>query len=860
MSHAVTLQAALDHHQAGRFPQAEQLYRQILAADPNYHEALHLLGLMAHQLGQNPAAIDLIGKAVQLSPNSALYYSNLGLAWEALGQTDKAMYCYSHAVDLDPNFPEAHNNLGILLQNLGRLPEAVMSAQRAVQLRPNYPEALNNLANIYHAQGRLSDAERYYRDALLFCPTIAQIHTNLGNVLADANRYDEAERCFRDALAIDPNFIPAISSQGNLNRKLKRLNEALACFEQTVRIQPDQPICHCNLGVVLADLERHDEAYAAYQRALALDPKHPDTLNNLSNLLSLQGRFQEAEDTLRRAIAERPQSSTFLSNLGKLMQSQGNYEAARTTFLQALELDPKNVAARCNLGVTLYEMKLPREAIACYDQALAQQPDLVVALANRATILADQGEFDAALQAFERVQQLAPTDGRRLRLALLTHVMYDSVDQMRAERQRITTEVAKLSGEQLNVTDPVQDPGTTTFHLSYHAQNERDILTSIAALHRRSAPGLTFVAPHVVSPQLKPVGQPPRIGIVSRYLHDHPVGLHYAGVIEQLRRDMHVTVFTFGTHDDATTQQIRRRADEFVVLPSHLGACQQQIAARQLDVLLYPEIGMDPVTYFLAFSRLAPVQAVASGHPVTSGIDTIDFFLSSELLETPQSDGHYSEQLVRFRSLPNRFTLPPPPPAKSRRDFGLPEGVPLYACAQTLFKIHPDFDVVVDRLLTDDSDARVVFFADEQRLWAGRLQKRLERRLGDRLQRILWLPRQMLADFRAALAVSDVILDTPHFSGGTSSIEAIGAGAPVVTWPGQFMRGRVTAAMYQKMGLTDLIAAKIDDYLRIARRLAHDRPWRDEIVAKIKAQRSVLFDNNEFATELAAWLVERARG
>ncbi|MBL8825529.1 MAG: tetratricopeptide repeat protein [Planctomycetaceae bacterium] len=859
MTHAATLQIALDHHQSGRFPQAEQLYRQILAEDPNFHEAWHLLGLMAHQLGQNPAAIDLIGKAVQLLPNSALYYSNLGLAWEALGQSDKALYCYSRAVDIDPNFPEAHNNLGILLQTLGRLPEAVVSAQRAVQLRPNYPEALNNLASIYHSQGRLADAERTYRDALRLSPAQPQIHTNLGSVFVEQGRHDEAECEFAAALAIDANFAPAVSSRGSLLRKQKRFDEALACFEHAIRIQPQHPLGYCNLGVVLVDLGRDDEALAAYQRALELDPNHADTLNNLSNLLAQHGRFIEAEDAIRRALTVRPQSTIFLSNLGKVQQSQGHFEAARQSFLQALSIDPQNLAARCNLGVTLYELKLPREALRCFDQALSQQPDLVPALTNRATVFADQGEFDEALRAYQRAQELAPNDGRRVRIALLTHVLYESVDQMRAERTRITEAVASLAQEKLHVTDPVQDPGSTTFHLSYHAQNERELLTSIAALHRRAAPGLTFVAPHVSSPVVKTPGEKPRVGIISRYLHDHPVGLHYAGVIEQLPRDLHVSVFTFGSRDDAVTQQIRRRADEFVVLPTHLAACQQQLAQRQLDVLLYADIGMDPLTYFLAFSRLARVQAVAAGHPVTSGIDTLDYFLSSELLETPQSDGHYSERLVRFRSLPNRFTTPPTPPAKSRRDFGLPEGVPLYTCAQTLFKIHPDFDVVVNRLLTADADARVVFFADEQRLWAARLQQRLERQLGERMRRILWLPRQQLPDFRAALAVSDVILDTPHFSGGTTSLEALAVGAPVVTWPGQFMRGRVTYALYQKMGFTDLIATKVDNYLQLAQRLAHDRVWRAEIVAKLEPQRGVLFDNDEYAHELAGWLSEQAR-
>lgn len=855
MSHADTLQAALEHQQAGRFPQAEQLYRQVLQADPQHHEALHLLGLLAYQVGQPPTAIDLIGRAVQLKPNSALYYNNLGLAWEATGQADKAHYCYQRACELDPYFADPHNNLGILYQSLGRLPEAIMSAQRAVQLRPDYPEALNNLASIQHALGRLSEAEQTYRHALAACPTAAQIHTNLANVLADQRRFDEAEQSFQTALAYDPTHAPAHSFRGNVLRQLGQSDAAAECYRRAIELLPQHPLGYCNLGVVLAEQGRETEALAAYQRSLELDPNFPDALNNLANLFSRLGRFDEAEVTSRRGLEHRPNSPQFLSNLGAIQQAQGNFEAARDTFQQALAIDPQNADARTNLGVALYELRHTREALECFEQALKQRPDSAIAWANRATICADLGEFDEALRSYEQAQQFAPKDGRRLKIALLTHVMYDSSAQMKQERERIANEVARLSNEPLRVTDPVEDVGASTFRLAYHAQNDRPLLESIAKLLRQATPALTYTAPHVAAPPQRAPGAKPRVGFVSRFLREHPVGHHYAGLIEQLPRDLHVTVFSFGQGDDSVTRQIRRRADEYVVLPVHLQACQQQIAQRQLDVLVHTDVGMDPLTYYLAFARLAPIQAVAAGHPVTTGIDTLDYFLSSELLEPPAGDEHYTERLVRFRSLPNRYTTPPAPPARTRRDFGLPEGVPLYVCAQTLFKIHPDFDVVVDRLLQADPQARVAFFADEQRLWGARLQRRLESRLGERLQRVLWVPRLKLPEFRAALALADVVLDTPHFSGGTSSIEALGVSAPVVTWPGQFMRGRVTHALYQKMGVLDLVAAKIDDYLRLAQRCANDRPWRDEIVAKISAKKHVLFDNDEFTQDLTAWLL-----
>jgi len=852
---AELLATALAHHEAGRFPQAEQLYRQILAVDPQNSDAWHFLGLLAYQFGQPKPAIEWMGRAVQLSPKKALYYGNLALAFEADGQIERAVLCYNQAIELDPNHAEAHSNLSIVLQAQGRLAEAVMAAHRAVQLRPDYAEAFNNLGNIYHAQGRTAEAMAAYREALRLRPELAAVQANLGNVLADIRQFDQAEQCYRAAIERDPNYVPALVFLGNLNRTRGRLAEALACYQQAIGLNPRDILAQCNLGVALVELERVDEAQAAYRRAIDLDANHVDTLNNYANLHNRLGQFAEAERMLRKAIELRPQSTVGWNNLGTALQWQGRYEEARQAFEKALELAPDSLEALSNLGVVHYELRQIRQAIACCERVRVKQPNHVPAIDNLATIYADTGRYDEALAAYSRAQELAPRDGRLVRMALLTHVIYDSTDQMAAERARITQSAERMQSQSLNVTDPVNEVGATTFHLSYHGQNDREILQQVAKLHRHTSPALQYVAPHVQSPRI--VSERPRVGFVSRYLYDHPVGVHYAGVLEKLSRDIHLTVFGFGDRNDEITRRIARRADEWVRLPTHLKACQQEIANRRLDALVYTDIGMDPLTYFLAFARLARVQAVAAGHPITSGIDTIDYFLSSDWLEPASADEHYSEKLVRFRSLPTGFNLPSRSEVRSsRRDFELPEDATLYTCGQTLFKIHPDFDGLLASILRSDVRGRGVFFKDELDAWWPRLQSSWSQAMPDVLDRIIWLPRQPIARFRDVLSLSDVVLDTPHFSGGTSTLEALAGGAPVVTLESSFMRGRVTSGCYLRMGLSDLIAHSSEEYVRLALRLGSDRPWRDQLVKQIESKRIALFAGDEFADELSLWLAQ----
>src|SRR5207253_11098850 len=103
---------------------------------------------------------------------------------------------------------------------------------------------------------------------------------------------------------------------------------------------------------------------------------------------------------------------------------------------------------------------------------------------------------------------------------------------------------------------------------------------------------------------------------------------------------------------DATAQFIQEHVESYVELPVNLAAARRQIAEHGLDVLVYTDIGMEDLTYSLAFSRLAPVQCVTWGHPVTTGIPTIDYYLSSTLFETAEAQEHYTETLVRLPALP----------------------------------------------------------------------------------------------------------------------------------------------------------------------------------------------------------------
>src|SRR5439155_12249711 len=145
--------AAVQHHQAGRFAQAQGIYRQVLSQQPRNAEALHLLGLLAHQTGNHTAAVELIDRAIAIRP-AAEFYLNAAEALRGLGQLDKAEAYLQSALRMDPKLPEAHNNLGSLYNDTGRLAQAIASFETALRLRPNYDQAMTNLGNVYEKHGK----------------------------------------------------------------------------------------------------------------------------------------------------------------------------------------------------------------------------------------------------------------------------------------------------------------------------------------------------------------------------------------------------------------------------------------------------------------------------------------------------------------------------------------------------------------------------------------------------------------------------------------------------------------------------------------------------------------------------------
>ncbi len=615
-----------------------------------------------------------------------------------------------------------------------------------------------------------------------------------------------------------------------------------------------------NLANLLMARGEFDAALREYVAIVERDPSNAGALNNMAAVLEAKGRFEEAESVYRALLDANPEDAGASNNLGALLRDMGRMPEAIMHYRRAIALDPKAVEPRNNLGVALLDTGDFEAAVDCIRDALALGGDVAAVHENLGNALRKLGETDEAARAYEKALALGNAAGVRFKLATLLPAVAGSTDELDRWRRRMAKAVDALADAGFSLRDPYAEVGVTTFNLSYHDTNNRDLQASLAQAYLRACPTLAFTAPHCAAP--RPSGAAPlKVGFISRQFANNAVGWCFHGVLRHMPRDdISVTALRFGELDDPLWRRIAADVDAAVVLPASLAFARARIAELELDVLVYTDIGMEPLTYFLAFARLAPLQCVLGGHPDTLGIPAIDLFISSDLQEPADAEEHYSEKLIRLPGAPTYYDRPEvPAPLKPRAAFGLPEEGAIYFCAQTLIKIHPEMDALFAGILAGDPEGLLVLPAGYNPRLAERLKARFARSLGPLAERVRFLPAMSHLDFMNVMALADVSLDTRPFGGGNTSWQAIAAGTPIVTWPGRFLRGRYTQALYRLAGAEDTIVGSAGAYVAMALRLAQDRDFRSAVQARIAAGAGRIFADRTHVAALRDTFIRYAK-
>jgi predicted O-linked N-acetylglucosamine transferase (SPINDLY family) len=722
----------------------------------------------------------------------------------------------------------------------------------------------------FFRQGKVGEAEGVCEHRLTVAPCDADTLLLLAEILMAEGRHDRAAIVLARLIEQRPCDAAARRRLGGALLALGRAAEAADALRAAIDIEPANGRAHNNLGQALLRLDRTAEAIASYEAALRLNPGYAIAHHNLGLAYVASGQPSLAVDCLRRAMALDPslvsaELALTLTHQAAVLLSMESAAESLTAADAALQIDERLTHAHNVRAGALRRLGRRAEAVRALDRAVALDPQYAEAWVNQGTILHEMGRFEEALAACRRALELDPT-GIQTRTRLLARLIPSvPASAKEATLARLAFD-AQLSELQQWLARPLSERDALTvaqqqlFYLSYEEQSNRAVLQEY-----RGACAARLANFDGLSMRRAPVSWPGgrfKLGFVSAHVYDHSV-FHalLRGWLQCLSRErFEVALFSLGTRKDACTEAAFASVEHVDTGAREIAEWARAIRDREVDALVYPEIGMNETTLALASLRLARRQFGAWGHPETSGLPTVDGYLSAELFEPPDAQDHYSERLIGLPNLgvycqPYRI----PPSAVDLEDFAVARDGPVLVCPGAPFKYRPQDDWILVEIARRLGRCTFVFFEHAIPELSRKLAARMAAAFADGgldpqryLRLIPWQPR---AAFFGILRQADVCLDSIGFSGFNTLIQAMECHLPCITHEGRFLRGRLGRGIMMRLGLPQWIAHSALDYIDRAVMLAGEAGCRAEVRDAIRRAEHRLYCDSSAVDALSAQLL-----
>lgn len=527
-----------------------------------------------------------------------------------------------------------------------------------------------------------------------------------------------------------------------------------------------------------------------------------------------------------------------------------------TSSKEFKEAQPKSAESYNDLGNLLTQRGEMDAAIASYQTAIALEPDLVMAHSNLANLLVYQGKMEEAIASYQTAIAFKP-DYHPAKFGLTIAqlpIIYTSEAEVALRRSNYQSHLENLAdsyqtASEQELAEAAEEVGSVQpFLLPYQGLNDRQLQQTYGEMICRL---MASLYPQWCQPLPVPkllASQKIRVGIVSGLFHNHSVWkIPVQGWVENIdRSEFELFGYYTGNISDRETAKAAKAFDQFEKHNFSLSQWAEKISSDDLHVLIFPEFGMNSMATKLGCLRLAPLQMTSWGHPHTSGLPTIDYYLSSDLMEPEDAPENYSEKLIR---LPNLGIYYQPisiqPEVKSKPDLGIQDDEIMFWCCQSLFKYLPQHDDVFPRIAQELSNAKFVFIELDSKsansLFCQRLTEAFGRFNLAYQDYCIFLPRLHAEAFAGVAAIADIFLDNIGWSGCNTTLESIAHHLPIVTLPSNLMRGRHSLAILKMIGVEETIAQNKDEYIQIAVHLGRDADYRKYIAQQLAHNQHKLY-------------------
>lgn len=830
---AETLQQAAALHQSGRAAAAAELYRVVLSILPKHPDANHELAVTLLQTGQAVAAIPHFLVALEADPERPRFWLSYIDALAQAGQHDAAREVLQMARQQGLQGEEA-DALAARLSSSSQSPRSLQSGQKA----PTQAQ-LDELVMLFN-QGRVADTASRARalteqfpkhgfgwkvlglalkqlgdneaaipamqKAAALSPKEADVHSNLGVALQDAGRLKEAEASYRRALKLKPDYADAHCNLGTLLQDMGKLDEAAAAHRRALRLSPRLADAHYNLGNTLRAMGRSDEAVQCYLRALECRPDYAQACCNLGIVLQDLGRFDQAEQMLRRALVIKPDYVEACANLGSTLKRLGRQEEAEEAYRLALQLNPGAAEVHGNLGVLLHEMGELAESEACYLRALHLAPDLPDVQNNYGVLLQDLGRLGEAEAAYRKALSLRPN-------YFLAH-----------------SNLLFLLNYSLDVSQQAAFEEACRFGASVSSRFGHRYAKWSCAEHG-----------------------PLRIGFVSGDFRNHPVGYFLENLLRYLDRQT-FEIYAYPT--DPREDELTVRLKSYFSAWHPIYGMNDELAAKSirddgvhvlLDLSGHSRFNRLPVFAL----RPAPVQVAWLGYFATTGMAEMDYLIADPSVLLKSQERYFTEKIWRLPQTRLCFSRPDievdvsPLPAKV-------SGFVTFGCFNNLAKVNDSVIGLWARVLLSVSGSRL--FLKAKQLGDASVRQQTVARFaacGIEAERLILEGAESRAKYFEAYHRVDISLDPFPYPGGTTTMESLWMGVPVLNLTGDSFLLRQGAGLLTNLGLQDWIATSREDYVRRAVGFSGDLPTLEELRSELRmrVEASPLMDGKRFAAD-----------
>ena len=832
------LQRAVTSHQHGQLDQAASLYEEVLKQEPRNFAGLQFFGVLRGQQGRHVEAARLLEAALVLRPEDPGALLNYGQLLLQAGRPQDALTAFDKVLKVRTDFFAALYNRAVALAALKRFAEAASGYDRALAINPQSPECFYNRGLCQAALGWHREALASYEQAVARNANFAPAWTNRGNALRLLGRPHEALESLDKALALNPRDAVAHYSRGVALSDLDRFEEAVAAFSQALALQPQWDLAFGGRGGALLKLARFSDALEDLDRARKGRPDDAELLNNCGVALYRLGRTGDARARYDSALSAAPEHVESLLNRAFLLQAIGDLDDALADYDKAVGLAPASARAVNGRGAVLHALKREREALADFDKALALDAGLADALANRAHLRWSLGG-DYAGAAADLKAALAVNPDQAFARGELMHLQMFAAAWENFEHQKALLDEGVRAGK------PVVRP------FVYQA-----ISASPADLQACSRIFAKNLFPAMAAPPVPPRSHDRiRVGYVSAEFREQATAYLMAGLYERHDRSrFEIVAIDNGGGDGSVLRRRLEAAFDKVVYINQMSDAEAaaRIRAEEIDILvnLNGYFGSPRMGVFAR--RAAPIQVNYLGFPATLGVPYMDYIVADRVVIPEGEQRFYDEQVVW---LPHSYQVNDSKRAiadkmPGRAALGLPEDGFVFCNFNQSYKLTPEIFACWMRLLKQ-VEGSVFWLLKARPPFEANLSRHAERQ-GVDPARLRFAPSVALEQHLARLKQADLFLDSLPYNAHTTASDALWAGLPLITCRGTAFPGRVAASLLNAAGLPELETENLEDYERLALKLADDRSMLAGLRQKLADDRLTcpLFDTDLFRTNL----------